>query len=176
MPYVHDLSCRVEGKRVSARYHTAWQSARPAMLDIPLYRQLDYHSCSFLAVLAVIRYFAPQTPVMEVLRAAAPSSSSGLGWQHLVRCLKRFGIVAEWRERLGLQTLRRLTADRKPVIVTVEPEGYVCDHWTVIRGVDLRTRRVHLTYYEYTDAEGSMEWAKFQLDCSPRGCGWVCEQ
>jgi hypothetical protein len=93
-----------------------------------------------------------------------------------VRCLKRFGIVAEWQERLGQRTLRRLTADGTPVIVTVEPEDYVCDHWTVIRGVDLRSRRVHLTNYEYTDADGTMAWASFRADWSPRGCGWVCGQ
>jgi hypothetical protein len=176
MPYVHDLRCRVRGRRVSSRFYTAWQTARPVMLDVPLYRQLDGHSCSFLAALAVIRYFAPQTPVMDVLRAVAPSSTWGRGWRHLVRCLKRFGIVAEYRERLGPRTLRRLTADGKPVIVTVEPEGYAGDHWTVVRGVDLRTRRVHLTNYEEADADGSMAWAAFLADWSPRGGGWVCEQ
>src|SRR5688572_1449757 len=118
MPYVHDLRCRVRGRRVWSRFHTAWQAARPVMLDIPVYRQLDSHSCSFLAALAVVRYFAPQTPVLEVLRAVAPSSARGCGWQRLVRSLKRFGIVAGYRERLGPRTLRRLTADGKPVIVT----------------------------------------------------------
>jgi hypothetical protein len=146
------------------------------MLDVPLYRQLDGHSCSFLAALAVIRYFAPQTPVMEVLRAVAPSSLWGCDWRPVVRCLKQFDIKAEYRERLGLRTLRRLTAAGTPVIVTVEPEGYAGDHWTVVRGVDLRTRRVHLTNYEEADADGSMAWAAFQADWWPRGEGWVCEQ
>jgi hypothetical protein len=161
---------------VFSRFFTAWQATRPVLLDIPLYRQWDSHSCSFLAALAVIRYFAPQTPVLEVLRAVAPSSSDGCGWRRLVRGLTQFGIVAEYRERLGLRTLRRLTADRKPVIVTVYPEGYAGDHWTVIRGVDFRTRRVHLTNYEEADADGSMPWSEFRRDWWPRGGGWVCEQ
>src|SRR5262249_24528982 len=134
MPYVHDLKCRVRGRRVFSRFYTARQATRRVMLDIPLYRQWDSHSCSFLAALAVIRYFEPQTPRLDVLRAVAPSSTCGCGWRPLVRCLKRFGIAAEYRERLGLRTLRRHTAAGKPVIVTVWPEGYAGDHWTVVRG------------------------------------------
>src|SRR5437763_60864 len=128
MPYVHDLRCRVLGKRIFSRFFTTWQATRPVLLDIPLYRQWDYHSCSFLAALAVIRYFAPQTPVLEVLRAVAPTSTGGCGWRRVVHSLNLFGIKAEYRERLGLRTLRRLTADQKPVIVTVWPEGYAGDH------------------------------------------------
>ena len=173
MPYVHDLRCRVRGRRVSSRFFTARQATRPVLLDIPLYRQWDSHSCSFLAALAVIRYFAPRTPVMDVLRA---SSTCGCDWRGLVDSLSQFGIVAKYRKRLDLRTLRRLTADGKPMIVTVYPEGYAGDHWTVIRGVDLRTRRVHLTNYEEADADGSMAWATFLSDWSPRGGGWVCEQ
>ena len=176
MPYVHDLRCRVQGRRVFSRFYTARQHARRVLLDVPLYRQLDGHSCSFLAALAVIRHFAPQTPAREVLRAVAPSSSDGCGWQHLVRSLKWFGIKAEYKKRLGLRRLRRLTADGKPVIVTVEPECYGFDHWTVVRGVDLRTRRVHLTNFEQADADGSVAWATFRADWCPRGAGWVCEQ
>src|SRR3954447_7091691 len=106
MAYVHDLRCRARGRRLSSRFYTARQATRPVMLDMPLYRQLDGHSCSFLAALAVIRYFAPQTPVLEVLRAVAPSSTCGCDYRRLVRGLKRFGIVAKYRERLGPRTLR----------------------------------------------------------------------
>jgi hypothetical protein len=163
MPYVHDLRCRVQGRRVSSRFYTAKEPAGAGMLDIPLYRQDDGHSCGFLATLAVVRYFAPQTPILEVLRAVAPSSVCECGRRHVVRCLKRFGIVPEYRERLGLRTLRRLIAHETPVIVTLWPEGYFCDHWTVVRGIDLRRRRVFLTNYGevVADADGSMAWTAF---------------
>ena len=161
---------------MSSRFYTASQAPQTGMLDIPCYRQLDGHSCGFLAALAVVRYFAPRTPVAEVLRAVAPSSAWGCGQGLVVRSLKRFGIAAEERARLGLRTLRRLIAAETPVIVTLWPEGYSCDHWAVVRGLDLRRRRVFLTNYGdvAADADGSMAWTAFLAAWHPRGVGLVC--
>ena len=77
MPFVHDLRRRIRGRRVWSRFYTAGARARGAALAIPRYRQLDGHSCGFLAALAVVRYFAPRTPAAEVLNVWSPR---GGGW------------------------------------------------------------------------------------------------
>jgi hypothetical protein len=176
MPYVHYLKCRVGGRRVSSCFHTR-QTECAGTLDIPLYRQLDGHSCGFLAALAVVCYFEPLTPPVDVLRSVAPSPVWGCGWRDIKRGLKHGGVTPAWHDRLGPRTLRRLIAGKMPVIVTLFPDGYLCDHWTVIRGLDLRSRRVFLTNPGEVpaDPDGSMTWTEFSAAWRPRGAGWVCE-
>jgi len=142
-------------------------------LGIPRYHQLDTHSCGFLAALAVVRHFAPKTGADDVLRVVAPSPASGCDQRHLIRCLKRFGVAAVYRERLGPRSLHRLAAAGTPVIVTVWPEWYGCDHWTVVRGLD-RAGRVFLTNYNWLTRNGSMDWKDFLDIWEPRGVGLVC--
>ncbi len=143
------------------------------MLGIPRYHQLDSHSCSFLAALAVVRYFAPETEADEVLRVVAPSPAGGCGQRHLIRSLKCSGVAAVYRERLGRQRLHRLAAAGTPVIVTVWPEWYVCNYWTVVRGLDKAARRVFLTNYDWL----TRIWTgRDFLDIwEPRGVGLICE-
>lgn len=173
MSYVHDLRCRVKGRRVSSGFYIARQAARPGVLDMPRYHQLDVHSCGFLAALAVVRHFAPRTPADEVLRVVAPSPDWGVSQPRLIRCLKRFGVAAVYREGLGPRTLHRLAAAGTPVIVTVWPEWYSCDHWTVVRGLD-KAGRVYLTNYDWLTKKGRMHWKDFREIWRPRGVGLVC--
>jgi hypothetical protein len=169
------LERRVQGKRVSAHFlRQRLRSSAPRLLALPAYRQLDGHSCGFLAVLTVVRHFAPHVRPEEVLAAVRPSPSSGCSQRGVVTALRRFGVTAEYREGLGLRRLHRLTRNGTPVIVTVWPEEYGCDHWAAVRGVDLRNGRVFLTNYEYTDADGGMPWRVFAVHRFPRGGGIVC--
>jgi Papain-like cysteine protease AvrRpt2 len=165
MPYVHRLRRLVRGAYASSRFYIAKQAARAGVIDIPRYHQLDDHSCGFLAALAVVRHFAPETEADEVLRVVAPSPTDGCDGKHLIRYLKRLGVAAVYRDDLGRQSLRRLTAARTPVIVTIEPEEYSCDHWTVVRGLDRTARRIFLTNpanaFPYAAADGSLPGRSF---------------
>jgi len=174
MPYVHRLRRLVRGSYASSCFYV--KKKRPTGaggLDMPRYHQLDVHSCGFLAALAVVRQLAPQTPAEEVLRVVGPSPACGCGQTRLIRCLKRLGVAAVYREGLGLRRLRRLAAAGTPVIVTVQPEWYECDHWTVVRGLDAADR-VYLTNYDWLTRNGSMAWRDFLDIWDPRGAGLVC--
>jgi hypothetical protein len=166
MPYVHDLKL---GRWVSARY---WRESCDT--GMPRYHQLDEHSCGFLAALAVIHHFAPQTPARKVLKAVAPSSTTGCDWRHLVRCLKSFGIAVTSRRRLGLRSLHHLLERRAVAIVTVWPEWSPCDHWSALRHVDVRRRRVFLSNYRYGDPDGGLGWDAFRALWCPRGEALLC--
>ena len=167
MPHVHDLQTRVQGRRVRSRFYTRKVESLNGVLDIPIYNQCDSHSCSFLAALAVAKYLNPGICNGQVLRAVAPTRD-GCGWRNVVRALTHFGIKADYWEDMDLPALRQLMIEKVPVIVTIYPDGYESDHWTVIRGV--RGRRIYLTNYE----EESVTWSEFLDMWSPKGVGWVC--
>jgi hypothetical protein len=143
---------------------------------MPRYHQLDDHSCGFLAVLAVVHYFDPQISPAKVLSAIMPSPTSGCDQSRLLRGLEKLGIVAEYRESLGLRRLSRSLAKGRPVVVTIQPEDYVCDHWTDVRGIDRFGERILLSNYDGLDDDGSMTWKGFSDIRSPRGAGLVCER
>ena len=165
MPFVHQLRL---GRWVSARFYVSRQPHHRGALPIPRYVQMDYHSCGFLAALAVVRHFHPGTSADEVLRVLRPSTASGCDHKQLVRGIRRLGVEAVYRERLGPERLRGLILSGYPVIVTVWPDDYLCDHWTVVRGVV--GGRVLLTNYGC----GSLPWSEFAGVWYPRGCGLVC--
>ena len=175
MPYVHRLKRLVRGRYASSSFYV--RRKRPAgavALGVPYYHQRDDHSCGFFAALAVVRHFAPSTTAEEVLRVVAPSSAGGCDQRRLIRCLKRFGVTAVYREGLGRRRLLRLAAAGTPVIVTVKPEWYSCDHWTVVRGLDRTARRVFLTNYNWLTKNGSIDWKDFLDIWDPRGAGLIC--
>ena len=174
MPYVHRLKRLVRGSFASSCFYVKNKRPAAAALDIPRYRQLDDHSCGFLAALAVVRHFAPPTEADDVLRALAPSPAGGCGQRRLIRCLKRFGVTAVYREGLGRRRLFRLATVGTPVIVTVWPEWYGCDHWTVVRGLDGRGR-VFLSNYNWLSKNGSIAWKDFLDIWTPRGGGLICK-
>ena len=174
MPYVHRLRRLVRGRYASSCFYVRRKRlAGTGVPGIPRYHQLDGHSCAFLAALAVVRHFAPETEADEVLRVVAPSPAGGCDQRHLIRCLKRFGVTAVYSEGLGRRRLLQLAAAGTPVIVTVWPEWYGCDHWTVVRGVD-RAGRVYLTNYDWLNKSGSIDWKEFLEIWQPRGVGLIC--
>lgn len=70
-----------------------------------------------------------------------------------------------------------------PVIVTIKPDEWLCDHWTVVRGLRERSRRILLSNpaprgYEYEGLaqDGSLSWDDFNGIWSPRGAALVCER
>jgi Papain-like cysteine protease AvrRpt2 len=181
MPYVHDIRTRIRGRRASLCF---WKE-RAGRFPIPRVHQLDEHSCGFLAALVVAQYFDPSVTVRDVLEAVPrgwqPSPQWGLSGHKLARTLAKFGIECPNREGLGWRKLLKLTTEGHPVIVTVHPDGWLCDHWTVVRGLKDRSRKILLSNpapkgYEYDGLakDGSMSWSDFNGIWSPRGAGLVC--
>jgi hypothetical protein len=138
------------------------------------YRQLDDHCCAFLAGLAVAKFFTHAIRTADVLDAFRPSPSSGCAARKMVLALAGSGIRTTFRSDLDLASLSRLLSAGTPVIVTVWPDDYACDHWTVVRGVDLEGRRVFLTNCEYADAVGGMNWDTFVSMWYDPGEGLLC--
>jgi hypothetical protein len=143
---------------------------------MPAFRQLDDHSCGFVAVLAVVKHFAPRASAKGVLEAVRPSEEFGCGQPRVVEALRAFGVRARYRADLDLARLHGLLGEGTPVVVTVWPKGWVCDHWTVVRGTDLAARRVYLVNHaDGTTRRGGMSWRAFRSVWSPCGGGLVCE-
>lgn len=155
---------------VYSRFYTSKNQDLANQLGIPCYRQLDSHSCGFLSILAVVHHFHPNTPLKQILDVVQPTED-GCGQPHLIRSLKKLGVKAQYRKGLEPMDLYRLILKGVPVIVTVEPEWYSCDHWTVIRGLDPVNRWVYLTNYE----EDVMDWKEFRKIWSPCSEGLVCK-
>jgi predicted alpha/beta hydrolase len=179
MPYVHHLKRRIQGRLASSRF---WVDKRPVprsrsagALGIYRYHQIDFHSCGFLAALAVVHRFSPWTPMEWILETVGPRPSGWCTSKHLIRSLAKFGIAAEYRDRIGWTRMLREFSQSWGVIVTVQPEWYSCDHWTVIRGVTENPPRVFLSNYGWPDKDGGMTWKEFlsiwtrgALICSPK--------
>ena len=91
------------------------------------------------------------------------------------RTLARFGIESPNLEHLGWAKLLRATREGRPVIVTVLPEDWDCDHWVVIRGMKDHPRRVWLSNYAEVK-DGCLSWREFRNMWSPHGEGMVCQR
>jgi peptidase C39-like protein len=179
MPHIQT---RIGGRRTSARFRV--ERPREGRTSHPISRvhQLDEHSCGFLAALMVIWYFDPTASTRDVLAALLPSPVRGCSQREVIRALSRFGIRARYRERLGWASLQGLARAGCPVIITIHPDEWLCDHWTVVRGLRDRSRRILLSNpaprgYEYEGLahDGSLSWSDFKGIWSPRGAGLVCE-
>jgi hypothetical protein len=170
----------LRSKGSSARFRGGgpFRSARAtptrSFVRLPKYEQVDRHSCGFLAVLTVVRCYWPGVSEEEVFRVVRPSKWAGCDRRGVVRALAEFGVDATFRSGLGLRSLFRCVAGGAPVIVTVWPEWSGSDHWTVVRGVDLREERVFLANFCGTDADGGMSWEGFSAVWFDRGEGLVC--
>jgi hypothetical protein len=145
-----------------------------SLLGLPAYRQLDDHSCAFVAALTVARYFDPAVCPERVLAAVRPSPAWGCGHDQLVRALGTLGVAAPYRDGLDQTELLELAGRGTPVIVTVWMAEHGCDHWAVVRGIDRGRGRVHLVNYEHAGADGGLSWAAFDAVWCPRGGGLLC--
>jgi hypothetical protein len=112
-------------------------------LKLHNYQQEDIHSCGFVAALTIARYFKPGTDAKKVLDAVRPSVNHGVDRFNLLASLKKLGIRAKFKRDLTVNDLRRYVARGIPVIVSVWPEDWFSDHWTVVQGFD--RKRVFLT-------------------------------
>jgi hypothetical protein len=126
-------------------------------------------------VLTVVRYYRPRVSIREVLKAVRPSPEWGCGQKRVIDSLRAFGVRAGYRDDLNLAILHQLIGEGRPVIVTVEPGDWVCDHWCVVRGVDRERKRIHLVNGANTTRSGGMSWIDFRKEWSPVGGGLVCE-
>lgn len=169
---IHKISCTDRGRQVSARFseEPAPQVVSSDRLSLPIYRQHDGHSCGFLAVLTVVRYFAPALDMMEVLRIVRPSMEYGCDQRRVLRSLDRLGVSAVYADTLNMVALWSFTRSGSPVIVTVCPGGGDCDHWTVVRGVDPERGLIYLTNYR----EEGMPWRDFEKVWFEQGDGLIC--
>lgn len=149
--------------------YTAHTDNRAAESRIPLrnYKQQDAHSCAFVAALTVARYLGSDVTAKDVLRTVRPTKSAGMDRKRLVSALQELGVRATYTDDLTVEKLRKHVADGVPVIVTVYPEDWVSDHWTVVQGFD--EDRIYLTNY------GSVPINQFKRDWFDRGEGLVCE-
>jgi hypothetical protein len=136
-------------------------------LKLKNYRQQDAYSCGLVAALSVVHYFDSVRSKKEVLSAVRPTKSSGVGSKELRRGLRKLSVDAVLHKDLTLRRLREYVACGVPVIVTVWPEEYETDHWTVVQG--FVGDRIHLTNYKSMPVRGfKEEW--FEV-----GEGLVCK-
>ena len=180
MPYVHSIETRIGGRRTSARFYMErTRGGRKHLLPIPRVHQLDDHSCGFLAALVTVQYFDPMVSVREVLEAMPNKAlPSPVRWcsEHKLQCaLSRFGIDAPCIYNLRWRKLMQLTTEGHPVIVTILPEDWTCDHWTVIRRIT--SRHVWLSNYDEVK-DGRLAWDEFRDMWWPYGTrgGLVCNR
>lgn len=125
------------------------------------YKQQDYHSCGFVAALTVAHYFNPLVTDKTVLRAVRPHRW-GVDRRALVKALEKLGIRARTRYDLTVATLRHHIKDGMPIIVSVWPEGWDTDHWTVVQGFS--ARRIYLTnHYSLPVTSFKREWSDMDM-------------
>ncbi len=177
-----NIQTRVGGRRTSARFRIERGSEYP----IPRVHQIDEHSCGFLAALTVVRYYDPTVPTRDVLAALMPSPSRGCSQREIIRALKRFGIRTNYHTELAwweMLSYCRTGRTGLALVVTVQPDEWVCDHWTVVRGIERNPKTVILsnpapTGYEYDglDEDGCISWRDFNKVWWPKGAALICSR
>ncbi len=179
-----NIQTRIGNRRTSAHFRIECDRTGGSPYPIPRVHQIDEHSCGFLAALTVVRYYDPSVPTRDVLEALMPSPTRGCSQQEMIRALKRFEIKARYFERLSWGALRGLADGGSCIIVTVQPEEWVSDHWTVVRGIEEWPEKTVIlsnpapTGYDYKglDKDGSMSWRDFNHVWWPRGAALVCSR
>ncbi len=145
-------------------------------LPLPNYRQEDYHSCGYLAALTVSEYllgkdFCPK----DLLMAVRPSTTSGTTRHRMMKGLESVGIDSYYTD--GLTVLNLLACIRRniPVIITVWPDWWPGDHWTVVQG--FAGSRVYLTnHYSMSMKDFKREWIEAWGSEFKAGAGLICER
>ena len=146
----------VHGK--SHASYTLSSKGRRVGLDIKNYQQEDDHSCGFTAALTVARYFKPSVKAHKVLEAVRPSINHGVDRFKLIKGLEALGITVEYRTDLTIVDLHDYSKDETPVILSVWPDKWLSDHWTIFMG--MRQGRVYLTnYHSLTIKQFFKEWS-----------------
>jgi hypothetical protein len=131
-------------------------------LDLPNYWQEDYHSCGFVAALTVARHLKLDASAKDVLKAVRPSINYGVDRFRLIAALEKLGVKAKYRKNLTVEKLRELVEEGTPVIVSVWPDGWYSDHWTIVQGFD--DDGIHLTNYGHSTLEEfATEWSDMDM-------------
>ncbi len=177
MPHVHNIDCRVRGRRASLSY---WVKRNGG--SVPLVHQLDGHSCGFLAAWVAARCYYPEVTVREVLetmpKGYLPSPMHGLSEHGMRVTLRRLGIDAPTKQRLGWRRVLESVKEGNPIIICVWPDDWDVNHWTVLYAVRERSKKVLLSNcYMYDLApDGTMPWKQLASILYPHGEGMVCRQ
>jgi len=139
-------------------------------LHLPNFRQRDVHSCGFVAALTVVRHFGIDVSDKDVLRAVRPSVNWGINRTGMRQALAQLGIEVEHRRNLTVKDLKEFVRQGAPVIISVWPDGWLNDHWTVVQGfVD---DRVHLTNHRSLPIEAfRLEWSDMDMRNGRGGSG-----
>jgi ABC-type bacteriocin/lantibiotic exporter with double-glycine peptidase domain len=166
-------TARYGSMRASYSTHRSWRIGG-CYLKLPNYKQQDWHSCGFVAALAVARYHGLRVTGRDVLAAVRSTVRWGINAPGLLEGLWTLGLPAYLRCDLTVAKLRRYVAQDTPVIVSVWPRNWDSDHWTVVQAVS--HDRVYLSnYHSVTIKEFAREWS--DMDMRGQGCsreGIVC--
>jgi hypothetical protein len=120
-----------------------WTAEYTRHRDSPVshaFTQKDDHSCGFIAALTVCEWLRPCIPPAQVLKAVRPTRAAGVGRRGMLRAFEELGIPAEFRKGLRIQDLRESL-----VVLSVWPDGWASDHWTVCVKVEAK----HITLANY---------------------------
>ncbi len=137
--------------------------------SIPLknYQQQDDHSCGFVAALTLSRHFDPTIPAPVVLKAVRPTKSAGVNEVQLAKALQEVGVATTYKTDLTISKLRKCVENGIPVLISVYPEAWSSDHWTIVQGFD--NEKVYLTNHK------SMSIAEFKKQWYVPGEGYLCK-
>lgn len=136
------------------------------------YRQQDYYTCGYLAALTVVEYFRPKVDPKELLSIVQPIEGVGTERDNIVEGLNHFGISVLYKDDLTIPMLHLCVELGVPVIISVWPDGWVSDHWTIVRGFS--GRYAYLTnHYAMNMGMFQREWIDNWED-TDTGAGLVC--
>lgn len=142
------------------------------LLALPEYTQEDYHSCGFCAALTVARYFDADASDEVLLASTQTMPGWGTSQKGIITGLAVLSVVARYRDDLEVRDLRTYVSLGVPVIISVWPDGWSVDHWTVVRGFS--KSRVYLTnHYTLTLRGFEREWIE-NWEEGEYGAGLVC--
>lgn len=138
------------------------------------YEQQDHYSCGFIAALTIVSYFKPGVYPKDVLSAVQCVDVEGTSRKKIITALDHFGIWAEYRDDMTISDLLSLIHFGLPVAVTVWPDGWKMDHWTVVEGFD-RKHNVHLiNHYKMSPRDFWHEWVEPWGEEWKTGAGLIC--
>lgn len=144
-------------------------------LGLPNYWQEDYHSCGYLAALTVAEYLRPGTDPAALLATVRPGFDTGTTRHRVIKGLASVGVSAVYRDDLTIWDLYLHVLARVPIIISVFPEWWDGDHWTVVQGFS--THRVYVTnHYSLPLGLFLQEWVDNWGDGCHTGAGLVCRR
>ncbi len=157
--------------KVQYSEHTTKRIDGPS-IPLPNIKQKDDHSCSFVAALTVAKHFNKDVDPTDVLKHVRASKSGGMDRSGVRRGLDALGVDTEYKKDLNIGDLRRHVDQGTPVMLTVYPEDWSSDHWTVVQGFSGKgaDARIHLSNHK------SMPVAQFKDEWFDKGEGIICHK